>query len=154
MKPSPEEARITGLMQPGVLCRDGFLGDDPRPLGEIIDSDRGALESLGVTQERLAARMAEVYSAAEAATGAAVKIGQHLTALHHEAMGLMPSPFPGEGMFRKGEVEVTDSRNGVKMVMTALSIHMIAAHGFFQGRGLRYRAEPGLLCDMFDLARP
>jgi len=154
MKQSPQEARIVERMQPGVLSRDGFLGSDRRSLGEIIDTDRSALEGLGVTQERLAARMAEALKAAEAAGGAPVKVGEHLLAEHREAMGRIPSPFPGEGVFRKGEVELTDERTGVKVLMTPLSIHMVAAHGFFQGRGSRYRTEPVLLCDVFDLGQP
>ncbi len=40
MKTSPEERRIVERMAPGALCRDGFLGDDLRPVREILEADR------------------------------------------------------------------------------------------------------------------
>ena len=39
MKQTPTEDRILERMTRGVLSRGGFLGDDPRPLAEILDTD-------------------------------------------------------------------------------------------------------------------
>ena len=43
MKKSPNEMTLTERMAPGVLSKDGFLGDDDRPLDEIIERDRVSL---------------------------------------------------------------------------------------------------------------
>ena len=151
MKQSPEEQQITDRMQPGVYCRDGFLGTDSRPLGEILDTDGSAVEALGATHERIAAKMTQVLDHAVAAFGAPVRIGEHLSAEFGEAMGRIPSPF-GDGVFRKGEVELTDARSGEKFRFSPLSVHLIAAHGFYQGRGSRYRIDPEKLCELFDIS--
>ena len=151
MKQSPQEKQITDRMQPGVYCRDGFLGTDGRTLGEILDTDRSAVEALGTTHERIAAAMERVLDKTVAAGGAPVQIGERLTAEFGEAMGRIPCPF-GDGVFRKGEVELTDDRSGEMFRFTPLSVHLIAAHGFYQGRGSPYRIAPWKLCPLFDIS--
>ena len=146
----PDERKITDRMQPGVHSREGFLGSDRRSLGEILDADRAAVEALRVTNERLAAKLAGVMEKAMAACGAPIKVNDHLLAVFREAMGRIPSPF-GDGVFAKGEVELTDTRTGQTIRFTPLSVHLIAAHGFYQGIGSRYRIEPATLCRVFEL---
>ncbi len=149
MKPSPDQQQIIERMQPGIFCLDGFLGSEHRSLGEILDADNSAVEALGVSHERIAAEMAKVLDRAAVACGGELCVGDHLTAVFHEAMGRIPSPF-GDGMFPKGEVELTDERTGKTYRYTPLSVHMIAAHGFYQGRGGRYRIEPEAICQLLE----
>jgi len=149
MKRSPDEQRVLDRMRPGVLSGDGFLGSDTRPLGEIIDTDRSTLVGLGTTPGELAAHLTRVFDAAKARLGNPTTIDDHLHAVHHEGMGRIPCPWGGCGTCQKGEVELTDDRTGQTVVFTALSVHMVAAHGFFQGRGSRYRLEPEVLHRIF-----
>ncbi len=142
MKRSPELAQVVRRLAAGVLSRDGFLGSDPRPLEEILDADRSALAALGTTAEELAARLSAVLEQARAGLGTPVRIGERLVATHREAMGRIPCPWGGCGVFPKGEVELADTATGERVVLTALGIHMLAAHGFCGGRGTRYRLEP------------
>nr|HPQ81909.1 hypothetical protein [bacterium] len=51
-----------------------------------------------------------------------------------------PCPW-GDGSFPKGAVELTLA-DGSPLQFTALGIHLIAAHGFYQGHGSAYRLEP------------
>lgn len=155
MKPLPEEREVLQRMAPGVLCREGFLGPDRRGLQEILDSDRAEVERLGTTHEQIARRLGEVCEAAMAALGGEVPVaGGRLRAVFHEAMGYIPSPW-GEGLtFPKGEVELSDPRTGRKLRFTPLSVHLIARHGFYQGRGSRYRVEPAEVARMFRLEPP
>ena len=145
MKLTPEESRIVERMGSGVLSRAGMLGTDGRQLPEILDTDRATVEALGVTHERIAARLDAIYRQAELAQGAPVEVAEGLQASHVDARGRIPCPWPGCGGFEKGEVALTDARTGWQAFLTPLSIHMIAAHGFYQGRGARYRLEPGEL---------
>ncbi|MBM4038595.1 MAG: hypothetical protein FJ290_08785 [Planctomycetes bacterium] len=142
MKQSPQLAQVVRRMAAGVLSRDGFLGADPRPLEEVLDADGSAIAALGTTHEEIAARLREVFDQARAALGTPVRIGERLVAVHHEAMGRIPCPWGGCGVFPKGEVELTDTATGESLSLTALGIHMVGKHGFYNGRGTRYRLEP------------
>jgi hypothetical protein len=154
MKELPEEQRIRQRMAPGVLCREGFLGSDRRPLQEILDTDRAAVERLGTTHEEIARRLGEACQAAMAALGLEVPVaGGRLRAVFHEAMGRIPSPWGDGARFPKGEVELIDPQTGQQLVFTPLSVHMIGRYGFYQGRGSRYRLEPGDVVRIFRLDR-
>ncbi|HET6427887.1 MAG TPA: hypothetical protein VFJ30_05735 [Phycisphaerae bacterium] len=151
MKQSPADKRITERMAPGVLCREGFLGADRRPLAEILDADRSAVVGLGVTHEQLADRLDEVLRKAVAALGTPVEIRPGLMAVFHEGMGRIPCPW-GHGIFPKGEVELADERTGETLRFTPLSVHLIGAHGFYQGCGSCYRIDPESLVRIFGLS--
>lgn len=138
-------------MAPGVLCREGFLGTDPRPLSEILDTDRSTVAGLEVPRERFGEKLEEVLKAAMASFGAPVSIEGALTAVYREAMGRIPCPWGLCGVFPKGEVELKDSRTGEILLFSPLSVHLVAKHGFFQGRGSRYRMEPEVLRRIFHL---
>lgn len=152
MKPTPDQQRILDRMAPGVLSREGFLGDDGRDLQEILETDGAAVARLGVTHERLAASLGEARRAAAAAMGNEVSVaGGRLRAVWREAMGYIPCPFGDGAVFPKGEVELTDPRTGRTLRYTPLSVHMIATYGFYQGRGGRYRIEPADVVGLFGL---
>lgn len=152
MKQSPHQRKVSERMAPGVLCREGFLGRDRRPLGEILDADNSTVVGLGLRHEQIAGRLREVLDAAVAGLGRRVDLSEGLTAVFHEGMGRIPSPWPGEGTFRKGEVELTNAATGRTVRFTPLSVHLIARHGFYQGRGSRYRLEPQDVASMLGLA--
>jgi len=149
MKKGPDELRLLERMAPGVLCAEGFIGPDPRPLGEIIDADRSRIESLGATREAIAGRLGEILERTVAGLGRDVDLGSGLTARWREGMGRIPCPW-GDGVFPKGEIELT-APDGEQLRFTRLSVHLGRAHGFFQGRGTRYRLEPARLCARFDI---
>ena len=152
MKRSPELQQVAARMAPGALTRDGFLGTDPRRIEEILDTDNSTVSGLGTTHEAIADALADIMQRAKAELGRPVPIGEHVTAVHQEAMGRMPSPWPGEGVFEKGEVDLTDA-TGDTLRITALGVDLIAAHGFYQGRGSRYRIEPAQVCRMLGIGR-
>ena len=129
MKQTPDDAKVLARMAPGVLCREGFLGDDRRPLSEIIDTDNATVDRLGITHERIADRLDEVLELARGAFGGPVRIGDDLLAVWREAMGRIPSPWPGAGVFAKGEVELTVAATGATIRFTPLSIHLIRTRG-------------------------
>jgi len=147
MKLSPDEIRITERMAPGALCRDGLLGTDRRPLREILEADRSVVAGLDATHEAIAEKLSHVYGQARDAFGNPVDIGDGMTAVFHEAMGRIPCPW-GDGSFPKGVVELT-APDGAVHTFTALSVHLIAAHGFYQGHGSPFRLEPALLARLF-----
>jgi len=142
MKPNPYEKSVLERMAPGVLCAEGFLGDDIRELADILDGDAAPVEAAGLTHERIAAMLNDWMQRAIAELGRPVQLSQRVTGVWHEGMGRIPSPWPGDGIFPKGECELTDQATGKTLLVTPLSIHMIAAHGFYQGHGSGYRLSP------------
>ncbi len=145
-KHSPHELRILERMARGALTREGFLGSDARPLSEILDADRSTVVELGVTHELLAEKLRAILTQAVGALGKPVELEGGLSAVHHEGMGRIACPWGGCGVFPKGEVELVDVRTAKRIYLTPLSVHMIGVHGFYEGRGSRYRLEPRELC--------
>jgi hypothetical protein len=130
------------LLGPSQFSAEGYLGSDPRSPEEIIEEDKQELKRLEVTKERIAIGLRELYVKADRAIGNPVKLSDSSTIILEEARGRIPSPFPGDGEFQKGQVKITDASSGQTFLITPLSIHLIEKHGFFQGRGSKYRIEP------------
>lgn len=149
MKLSPNEQKVMERMAPGVFCNEGFLGEDTRPLGEILDEDRSTLVGLGVSAGAIGEGLAKILDQAESAYGGTVEVSPAGQAVFHEAMGRIPCPF-GDGVFHKGQVEWT-LPDGRVFRFTPLSVHLVTAHGFFQGRGSRYRLDPKEIADALEL---
>ncbi len=151
MKRTPEEERVLERMAPGVLSRHGFLGQDRRSLGEVLAADQAEVDRLGLTHEEIAAALRQVLEAARRALGRPVEVRDNLSAVYYEALGRIPSPWPGEGVFPKGEVELKETPSGKTVRFTPLSVHLIETHGFYEGRGSRYRLEPSGVARMLGL---
>lgn len=152
MKRSPHDCTQRDKLQPSKFSAAGFLGRDERPLEEIINADVREVEQRGLTQTQVADSLQEVHDQARAAMGARVQIRPGLWAEYHESMGRIPSPFSGEGVFEKGQTTVYDREGMPRLILSALSIHLIRAHGFFQGKGSPYRIEPGEAIDLLGIA--
>ncbi len=153
MKKSPRDQDLASLLGPSKFSADGFLGDDPREPDQIIADDMRELEKTGVEKTTLVSALRDVYRKAETALGNPVKITDHLTAEYIESRGKVPSPFRGDGMFQKGEVDLKDDSTGKSVIFTALSISLIEKHDFFQGRGSRYRLEPAEIVELLGLKK-
>jgi len=162
MTQDSNESELQRRMAPGALCLEGFLGTDPRAAAEILAADRAALDAMGLTHRDLAEPLRTVLDLAMTACGRAVRLGRatlrpdpagDLSATCREAMGRIVCPFD-DGLFPKGEVELLDGRTGECLTVTPLSVHLIAEHGFYQGRPSRYRLEPRDIARMFGLGPP
>lgn len=142
MKQSPKEHSLDSRLRPSKFSGNGFLGNDTRQVQEIISDDKRAADRAGIDINCLVECLNDAYVKARDAMGATVKLGDRLSGTFKESMGKIPSPFPGEGVFPKGEAEVTENSTGATLRLTALGIHLIKTHGFFQGKGSPYRIDP------------
>lgn len=152
MKESPEEKSLEDRMGASKFSGEGFLGTDHRPVDEIVADDLRTLERLGLPLEKLVAGLRAAFEQARAALGGEVQLRPGLTALAHESMGRIPSPFQGGGVFEKGEVVVTASATGESLILTSLGLALIERHRFFQGRGSRYRIDPARAAALLGLS--
>lgn len=138
-------------LRPSSFSSEGFLGKDTRPLEEIVRADVSALKKLGIEKSTLVERLKSVFEAAKNAFGAEIDVSRNITAAYFESRGKIPSPFPEDGLFEKGEVVVHNHRTKESLIITKLGINLIEQHDFFQGLGSRYRMDPKLAKKMLSL---
>lgn len=123
-----------------------FLGNDHRKLIEIIDDDQGRVNALELTHEAIADRLEEITRAAKEALGDPTLLEERYEVIAEEVRGKIPCPWKHSGgLFPKSLIRLTDRQTGERLLWTDLAIHLIRAHGFYQGRGSPYRLEPELL---------
>jgi len=140
--------RLEEILRSSKLVAGGFLGTDTRPLEEIIDADARALEETGYDREQLAARLRRITDLACEGIETVVRVGDKLDTRAIEARGQLPCPWDHAGRYFKNVVEVRRTDTGRFVRWSDLSVHMIEAHGFFQGRGSSFRLEPKELVDV------
>jgi hypothetical protein len=144
MKMSPEYVRAQENMRPGVITSDGFLGDDTRPIVEIIADDEAHIESLHLDFETVGEQMRRLMDEGRKGLGEPVTIEKWIVQIF-EARGHLPSPFQ-DGIFRKVNAKVTlaesGSPTGHSLLYSDLSLHLLEKYHFLQGRGSAFRLEP------------
>jgi len=151
MKQSPELEAIQQKLLPGVITAEGFLGTDARPLSEIIAADDAAVARLGLTHEAIARKMREIHDAGARGLGEFVEVEPHFEVRVDSVRGKLPCPFGDRGLEQKGFTVVRNTKSGREVTYTDLIIHMIDAHGFYEGRGSRFRLEPADLAAVLEI---
>jgi hypothetical protein len=147
MKMSPELTKAQANMQPGVITSDGFLGDDDRPIVDIIQDDEEEMARLGLSFEESAKKLRELMEEGRKGLGEPVTVERQWLVRVDEARGFLPSPFE-DGIFRKvnAQVERLDESGkptGDRVAYTQLSLHLMEKHHFLQGKGSPFRLNPG-----------
>ena len=142
MLPSSPDKDLRHQLGPSQSSAEGYLGNDCRSPEAIVEEDKNELARLEVTAEKIAKALRESYVKAERAMGNPVRLSDTLTITYDEARGRIPSPFPGDGEFQKGQAKLSDESSGQTFLITPLSLHLIEKYGFFQGKGSAYRIEP------------
>ena len=145
MKQSPNMRDLEFMLRSSRIVAGGFLGTDSRPLEEIVDADLVSLAHLGCTVGQVADRMQELTALAIPELGNPIAAGGNLTVTSQDYMGriICPWPHPMSLAKRITVAQRTDSDESIRW--TDLSIHMIAEHSFFEGKGSAFRIEPGKL---------
>jgi hypothetical protein len=150
MKQEPELTKIQELMRPGKLSATGFLGEDRRPLSEILEEDRLALYNLGLSCHFIAHVLEKLMYKGREGFGNPVKAGVDLVITVDENRGVIPCPFRHGYLAKKIDVAVKNVEKSKQLRFSDLSIHLIKEHGFFQGKGSVYRIEPQEILNTLD----
>jgi len=151
MKETPKDNALSPRLSASKFSGEGFLGTDHRPVEEIISNDERTLDRLGISKDQTLAALRNAFDSARGAFGAEVDIRPGVTAISHESMGRIPSPFQGDGVFEKGDVVITQADTGEQLVITSLGLALIEKHGFFQGHNSRYRLDPEQVVNVLGL---
>ena len=135
-------------MRSSKFSASGFLGTDKRNLWEIIDTDAAAIAKAGRTMEEVAQRMQEITNLGKAGLGDWVAVRPELEVSVDDNRGMVPCPWPHHVRCLKRITTVRHTGSGRKIMWSELNIHLIKAHGFFEGKGAPFRIEPRALLDM------
>jgi hypothetical protein len=138
-------------MRPGVITQTGFLGTDPRRLGDILAEDDAAVKRLDLTHAQIAARMKELSDAGRKGLGLAVTVAPHFEIQVESVRGKLPCPFL-DGIFAKTNTTVRNTELDREITYTDLGIHMVEAHGFYEGKGALFRLDPAELQTVLEIA--
>jgi hypothetical protein len=141
MKRNPALASLLQRLAPGRLSGPGFLGQDPRPLEEIVATDLARLETADVSAVQIADLLDELHRLADAGLEAPCEgFDGRATVQIVETMGRISCPFACG--FRAHKAVVQFRAGTVELRFTPLQAHLIREHGFFQGLGSDFRLEP------------
>lgn len=145
MKETPQEKKIQKNLLPGEFTLEGFLGDDNRHFHDIVRSDRLILEKIDLTLDQIADKLEYFTNAAFESYDSSIIIDGKYEVAYKSYRGKLICPFAHSGVYRKGLIELKNLENEQILAWTPLNIHMIRAHGFFEGRGSKHRLEPDLI---------
>ena len=154
MKMSPEYSKAQANMLPGVITADGFLGDDKRPIVDIIADDEETMETLGVSFDEAVARMRHLMDEGRKGLEEPVTVDGNWIVRVSEARGFLPSPFE-DGIFRKVNAQVELLQNGKpsgeSILYSELGMHLLEKYHFMQGDGAAFRMDPERLKRVLQL---
>jgi hypothetical protein len=150
MKQTARYDQVQAQMRPGVITLDGFLGTDSRRLIDLLDEDDAVVQRLGVTHAGIAARMRALRAAGVAGLGNPVAVPPHFEVCVDGVRGKLRCPF-ADGVVPKTNIQVVNRRLGREVAFTDLGIHLIEAHGFYNGRGSPYRLDPETLVEILEM---
>ena len=142
MKQTPELDLAQRCMRPGIISLHGFLGADRRSLRAILEDDDQRVAALGLTHGAIAERMRYLTAAGRRGLGSTVVVEEIYEVRVDEARGVLPCPWPHPGVFPKAIVFLQRLDTNESISWAELQIHLIGAHGFYEGKGSPYRLSP------------
>jgi hypothetical protein len=148
-------------MRPGAFSQRGFLGEDER-LEDVLEADARTLEELGLSAEELATPLDRLIDAAEASRGRSARVDDRFDIRIEVFTGFQICPWapephsgqcPAAGGVRHASVEwhLRNRRTGDRLAGPGLIVHLIRAHGFFEGLQSPSRVDPRALARILEL---
>jgi hypothetical protein len=141
MKMSPELRHAESNMQPGTITASGFLGDDRRPLVDIIQKDEEIFRALALDFDEAARSLHDFTEQGKAGLGEPISIGDEYRVQIFEARGFLACPWE-DGIFRKINTQLIHVPTGNTILYSELSLHMMEVHHFLEGEGSPFRLIP------------
>jgi len=147
MKNTEAEKNALERMRPGHITAQGFLGTDARSLADIIEADIEELRRLGVDPDEAAARLERLRDEGQKGLGEPISVGKRWVVSTGDARGMLPCPW-NDGLYHKNSIRVQERDGAPVLIYSDLSIHLLKAHGFLQGKGSPFRLEPSTLATL------
>ncbi|MBI2441960.1 MAG: hypothetical protein HYV35_11395 [Lentisphaerae bacterium] len=153
MKKADSLATIEKTLQNDPATRRAFLGSDKRSLAEILRADAAIVRRRGLNHARIAQRMLALRQAGWSGQGEVVAVPPHFAVKVEAERGYLACPFGDEGAVAKVNTTVRNLARGLEITFSNLNIHLIAAHRFYEGRGAKFRLDPGQLIETLAISR-
>lgn len=151
MKQTLQMTKIQEKMKPGIITRDGFLGNDKRNLVDMLIDDDAEVKRTNLTHSLIAERMLELRDAGMRGLGEFISVEPHFEVRVDSVRGKLPCPFGDPGVFPKTNITVRNLARNREITFTDLHIHMIGSHGFYEGKGFAFRLEPKDLAETLEI---
>ena len=151
MKQTVQLQQAQERMKPGVITRDGFLGNDRRNLIDMLIEDDAEVKRRSLTHQEIAHRMIELRDAGLRGLGEFIEVQPHFEVRVDSVRGKLPCPFGDPGVFPKTNVTVRNLALGRELTFTDLHVHLVYAHGFYEGHGSPFRLDPLELIDVLEV---
>ena len=148
MKQGPDMQKLEQVLRCSKLVAGGFMGDDKRAVSEVIEADARVLEKLGYDIERVVQRMSEITDKAVQGLGTWVAVADEKVARVDEVKGVLVCPWPHAGYYAKRVTTLKHQDSGRTIFWSDLNLHLIAEHGFWEGKGSAMRVDPEMLVEM------
>lgn len=150
MKENPADKSTRDRLEPGHISVEGFLGNDKRPIADIIATDTGKVEATGLTAKQLGDFLESLHQTGDAGMeGRVPAFNGKVTVRSDETLGQIPCPFACGANCHKAEIAVKDPDGNDLLRFSPLDAHLIAEHGFFEGIGSPHRIEPEKLIELY-----
>jgi len=151
MKQTVQMDRIQRNMAPGVMTRDGFLGTDSRKLIDILISDDAEVKRLDLDHRRISSAMRSFRNAGMKGLGEFITVPPRFEVRVESVRGKLACPFGHPGLISKTNITVRNLERKQEITFTDLHIHLIEAHGFYEGKGSLFRLEPRELIEILEI---
>lgn len=151
MKQSPQLQKAQENMKPGVITLHGFLGTDTRNLVDILIDDDAKVKRLGLTHAAIAEKMERLRDEGAKGLGEFIPVPPHFSVRVETVRGKLPSPFGGPGLYQKTNTMVRNTALDKEVTFSDLHIHLIKKHGFYEGKGSRFRVDPEVLARALEV---
>ncbi len=152
MKENPQNKVLREHLGPSPISPKGFLGDDKRPVEEIILEDIAKCNELGFTPEEIGECLEAIHIHADNGWESEVHLyNGKLSVIGYETLGRIPCPFGCGKSCHKAMIRVQYGDKTFEF--SPLSAHMIAEHAFFGGIGSEFRIPPEQLKEIYDITQ-
>ncbi len=149
MKMSPNMRKAQENMAPGVITADGFLGDDKRPLQDIINEDEEHMRYHGLDIDETVLILKDLMEEGRNGLGEPITVDGKWLVQTTEARGHLACPFE-DGIQRKITTVIKNLKNGTTIMVSALSLHLMQKHHFLEGKGSPFRLEPDTIVKVLE----
>ena len=150
MKMSPNMRKAQENMAPGVITADGFLGDDSRPLQDMIVETEELMRHYKLDIDDVVQILKDLMEEGRNGLGEPITVEDKWIVQTTEARGHLPCPFE-DGIQRKITTVVRNIRLGESIMYSTLSLHLLQKHHFLEGKGSTFRLEPDLVKRVLEL---
>jgi len=161
--PDIDLSELEARMRPGAWSVTGFLGPTER-LTEVLSADAEALDALGVTASHLADRLDHLLGAAKASRDRRATVGPYDVRVEI-SRGFQLCPWTIDRLAGQctagGGVTHASTRwwlrnrtSGEHLQGPGLLVHLMRAHGFFEGRQVPDRVGPEELARILEVQAP